>query len=54
LIDIIKKSTTARSSEDLKHLMLHLMFEVSYFSNFSSKLILQLCEKLEYEMFKVG
>jgi len=38
----------------LKHLMLHLKFKVSYFSDFTRILILSICEKLEYEFFPTG
>jgi hypothetical protein len=34
--------------------MLHLMFKVPFFANFKRKLILSICEKLEYSFYKEG
>ena len=38
----------------MQHLMLHLKFKVTYFSDFARILILSICEKLEYEFFPSG
>ena len=54
LKEIVVKSANSRTGDDLKHLMLHLKFKVSYFSDFTRILILSICEKLEHEFFPTG
>lgn len=54
LKEIVAKPALSRSGEEIQHLMLHLMFKVPFFANFKRKLILALCEKLEYSFYTEG
>lgn len=54
LSEIIMKSSHTRSSEEIQHMMLHLLFKVPFFSKLGRKLILSLCEKLEYVYYPEG
>ena len=48
------KSTTGRSSDEIQHIMLHLMFKVPFFQSFKRKLITSICEKLEHKVYLEG
>lgn len=54
LREIIMKSCNSRSSDDISHLMLHLMFKVPFFQSLKKKLIVQICEKLEFVHYTEG